>query len=138
MTTPFGRPSCRSCRRARRDRPQSRSRARRARRVLESHVLGTAEQDDPLERTRIGGGLADRRLPSGIDEGPARAAVGEDERELPRMQLRIDRHDDETRPPAAEHRFHIFGRIGRNERDALAGAKSSGSQCAGDARGASG
>ena len=52
------------------------------------------------------------------------------------MQLRVDRHRDEARPPAAEQRFDVFGGVARDDRHALAFDKPRGIKRARDVRGA--
>src|SRR5438067_7938741 len=92
--------------------------------------------DDAFERGRIAHRTADRRPPIRVHQRPARTAVGENERKLARMQLRIDRHRDEPRPPAGEQRFDVFRHVARDDRDAVALGKSRGGERAGDAGGA--
>ena len=98
-------------------------------------VLGPAEFDDTFEHRGIARRAADRGMPFGVDERPAGTAVGEDERELARVQLRVDRHHDEPRPPASEQGLDVFRHVARDERHTIPGEKSRSGERARHARG---
>ena len=51
------------------------------------------------------------------------------------MELRVDRHGDESGPPDAEQRLDVLGHVARDKGDALARRESRGLEGGGDARG---
>jgi hypothetical protein len=65
-----------------------------------------------------------RRLPVAVDERPPRAAVGEHERELARMQLRVDRYRDKACPQQANIASTYAGTLRETSGHAVAAAQS--------------
>src|SRR5215471_11574 len=86
----------------------------------QSSIFVAVELDRALERSQFIGTRRQRSMPRSIDECPARGAVCEDVDELVRMQLAVDRHGNEARMPAREHRFDIRRAVPRGDGDSLA------------------
>ena len=79
---------------------------------MQSPILAAARNDDPLE-------VGDRAGEIGRDEADARARMVEDVLGLLRMELGVDRHDRESRPPRRPEDLDVLGGVGHQEPDAV-------------------
>ena len=89
--------------------------------AVSSRVFRASELDRAQRSRRVAGLPSERCMPCGVDEDERVPLSGKNVREFVRVQLRVDRHGGEPRPPAREQRLDVFRSVAGHDRDAFTG-----------------